>query len=196
MRDGSRAWAGLAALLCVLALAARALPAEAIDWQPALALHQPWRAFSSAALHYSLMHLGANLLGALFVGALGVAADAPPRLAWAWLAAWPLTQFGLLMQPALLHFGGLSGVLHAGTAVVATHLLLAERGRRRAIGAAILGVVIVKVLSETPWGEPLRHPPQWDIAVAPLAHATGLVAGVFCAAVAQGIHHFRSAPRA
>lgn len=185
MRDGSRAWAGLAALLCVLAIAARAVPAGAIDWQPALAMSEPWRAFSAAALHYSTLHLGANLLGAVLVGALGVVADVPRRLVWAWFAAWPLTQLGLLMQPALLHFGGLSGVLHAGTAVVATHLLLAEHGRRRAIGAAILGCVVVKVASEAPWGEPLRQLPQWDIAVAPLAHATGTLAGVFCAALAQ-----------
>ena len=192
MRSGSLAWAGLAALLCGLALAALALPPESIDWQPGLAWHAPWRAFSAAALHYSGLHLGANLLGALLVGALGVVAEAPLRLACAWLVAWPLTQFGLLMQPALLHFGGLSGVLHAGTAILATHLLLATHGRRRAIGAAILALVCLKVISEAPWGEPLRRLPEWDIAVAPLAHATGLVAGVLCAALAHIAHALRS----
>jgi membrane associated rhomboid family serine protease len=74
MQHGAGAWAGLAALLCALAvgaaLAVRWLPAEAIDWQPALAAHEPWRAFSAAALHYSALHLAANLLGALLVGAL------------------------------------------------------------------------------------------------------------------------------
>ena len=106
------------------------------------------------------------------------------RLALAWLAAWPLTQLGLLAQPALLHYGGLSGVLHAGVAVAALHL--AWRGGRgeRWIGAALLGGLALKVASEAPWGAPLRHPAGWDIAVAPAAHACGLVAGLLYAAVA------------
>jgi hypothetical protein len=104
-------------------------------------------------------------------------------MAAAWCAAWPLTQFGLLLQPGLRHFGGLSGVLHAGTAVIAVHLLLAATGRRRAIGGAILLCLVVKVASEEPWGAPLRTLAGWDIAVAPLAHATGLAAGVLCAVV-------------
>jgi len=199
MTAGSRAWVGLAVLLCALAcgvaLAARWLPPEAIDWQPGLAARQPWRAFSAAALHYSALHLGANLLGAVLVGALGVSAELPTRMSWAWFAAWPLTQFGLLVKPELLHFGGLSGVLHAGAAVAATQLLLAARGRRRAIGAAILLCILVKVVSEAPWGEPLRHRPEWDIAVAPLAHATGLLAGVLCALLAHGIATLRRSPR-
>ena len=199
MTVGSRAWAGLAALLCVLAggvaLAARWLPPEAIDWQPGLVAHEPWRAFSAAALHYSALHLGANLLGAGLVGALGLAAEVPVRMAVAWFVAWPLTQIGLLLKPELLHFGGLSGVLHAGAAVTATHLLLTATGRRRAIGAAILLCIVVKVASEAPWGEPLRRLPEWDIAVAPLAHATGLVAGVLCALLAHLIAQLRRSPR-
>jgi rhomboid family GlyGly-CTERM serine protease len=196
MDAGSRAWIGLAALLCALAggvawaavFAPHGLPPTAIDWQPDLALHEPWRAFSAAALHYSALHLGANLVGCVLVAALGVTAQVPRHMAWAWFAAWPLTQLGLLLQPALLHFGGLSGVLHAGVAVAATHLLLTATGRRRMLGAAVLIGASIKVVSEAPWGEPLRHLPEWDIAVAPLAHATGLVAGVVCALLAHRIH--------
>jgi hypothetical protein len=37
----------------------------------------------------------------------------------------------------------------------------------------------------------LRHPPGWDIATAPFAHASGLVAGLaaamFCDALAQAL---------
>jgi rhomboid family GlyGly-CTERM serine protease len=200
MDDGSRAWVGLAALLCALAggvaLSTPGLPPTAIDWQPGLALHEPWRAFSAAALHYSARHLGANILGCVLVAALGVTAQVPPRMAWAWFGAWPLTQLGLLLQPALLHFGGLSGVLHAGVAVTATHLLLTATGRRRVLGAAVLIGVGIKVVGETPWGQPLRHLPEWDIAVAPLAHATGLIAGVSCALLAHLIHTLRRPLRA
>ena len=124
------------------------------------------------------MHLLANLAGALLVGALGWFARVPASVAVAWLLAWPLTQVGLLARPELLHYGGLSGVLHAGTACVAVHLILHARGPRRAIGALLLGALAIKVVSEVPWGPALRHPAGWDIATAPFAHASGLVAGL------------------
>jgi rhomboid family GlyGly-CTERM serine protease len=179
-RRGALAWAAFAVLLCVAAAIAWPLDREAIDWQPSLAFTQPWRALSAVFVHYSPMHLGANVAGALVVGALGHAAQVPPRSLVAWCAAWPLTQLGLLLQPELLHYGGLSGLLHAGVAVIGVHLLRA--GPRR-IGVAMLAVLLAKVLSETPWSGALRHPLGWDIAVAPLAHATGALSGALCGLV-------------
>lgn len=177
----SRAWAVLAAVFALAALIALAAPPAAIDWQPGRAAAQPWRAWSAAALHYSPLHLGANLAGTLLVALLGAAA----RVGWpavaAWAAAWPLTQFGLLLRPDLLHYGGLSGVLHAGVAVAALHVLLNDTApRRRLIGAAILALLAVKVIGEAPWGPVLTRPAGWDIDVAPFAHASGLAAGVLC----------------
>ena len=184
--DGGRAWSALAVVLALGALAAFFAHAnEAIDWQPALALREPWRALSAALVHYSALHLAANLAGTALVGALGRVARVPARSAAAWLAAWPLTQLGLLAEPELRHFGGLSGVLHAGTACVAWHLIVHAHGPRRAIGALLLAVLAAKVISESPWGPALRHPAGWDIATAPAAHASGLVAGLLCAALAD-----------
>ena len=157
-------------------------------WQPELAFSQPWRAWSAACVHYSGLHLTANLAGALLVAALGWAARVPARSVVAWAVAWPLTQFGLLIQPALLQYGGLSGVLHAGVVVVSIHLLFeGTRTQRRVAGATLL-IVLLKVLSEAPWAGPLSHPADWDIAVAPMAHASGLVAGVLTATAAQAWH--------
>ena len=177
MRRPGRAWAALAALLAAASVVAFLLPAPLLDWQPTLAAAEPWRAFSSAFVHWSPLHLGANVAGALVVGAFGYAA----RLAWpavlAWLAAWPLTQLALLVQPALLHYGGLSGVLHAGVAVAALWIARAERGRPQAVALAVLGGLALKILLEKPWAAALTHPPGWDIAVAPLAHAAGALAG-------------------
>jgi rhomboid family GlyGly-CTERM serine protease len=175
--DGGRAWCGLAALLAVGAALAFGHAQNALDWQPALALREPWRAVSAAFVHYSALHLLANLAGTALVGALGFFAHVRARVAAAWLVAWPLTQIGLLARPDLLHYGGLSGVLHAGATCVAMELVVRARGPRRAIGALLLFAVIVKVASETPWGEALRHPAGWDIATAPFAHASGLAAG-------------------
>lgn len=181
-----RAWGGLAALLGVVALAGWATPHGALDWQPALALTQPWRAFSAVGVHFSLLHLLANLAGVAAVGALGISARAPLSATWAWVAAWPLTQLGLLLEPALLHYGGLSGVLHAGVAVIAVVLLwLPNASTRRWVGIALLAGLILKIVLEAPWGAPLRYPAGIDIAVAPLAHASGLVAGLLCAIVAR-----------
>jgi rhomboid family GlyGly-CTERM serine protease len=174
-------------LLCAGALLALGADPSRIDWQPSLAWHEPWRALSAAAVHYSTLHLAANLAGALLVGALGAAARVPWHSVAAWAVAWPLTQFGLLVEPALSHFGGLSGVLHAGVAVVSVQLIAADDRYRRRIGIAILVVLVAKVCSETPWGEPLRHPAGWDIAIAPLAHATGLVSGSLCAIVSLAL---------
>ncbi len=188
MKRAGRAWAALAALLAAASVVAFLLPAPLLDWQPTLAAAEPWRAFSAAFVHWSPLHLGANVAGALVVGAFGYAA----RLAWpavlAWLAAWPLTQLGLLVQPALAHYGGLSGVLHAGVAVAALALVTQELGPRRLLGSAVLVGLLVKLALEEPWGAPLRPGDGgFDIATAPVAHASGVLAGLVCAGVALAL---------
>lgn len=180
------AWVGVALLLGGLALAGWHVERSLLDWQPSLAIAQPWRAFSAVAVHYSRTHLLANLGATALVGALGLAARVSWPGVWAWLAAWPLTQLGLWLRPDLTHYGGLSGVLHAGVAVLAMHLLIAGTHVQRGVGALVLAGLCVKVLSESPWGPALRAAPAWGISVAPLAHASGLCAGVLCAAIAHG----------
>ena len=181
---GCRGWLALTACLGLAALAASGFPAAALDWQPGLAASEPWRAWTAAAVHFSALHLGANLAGAVLVGALGVAARVSPAMVWAWAVAWPLTHEALLLRPDLLHYGGLSGVLHAGAAVVAIELLLTGAKGRRFVGAAVLAGLLAKVIGEAPWGPALRHPLGWDIATAPFAHATGAACGVACALIA------------
>jgi rhomboid family GlyGly-CTERM serine protease len=189
-RRSAKSWLALTALFMFTSLIAWPINHQAIDWQPALALTQPWRAFTAALIHYSPMHLAANLVGAVLVGIFGWAAQAPRRMTIAWLIAWPLTQFGLLVQPSLLHYGGLSGVLHAGVIVVCVHLMFQGTTAQRRVGWATLLVVIAKVLMETPWQGPLSYPAEWDIAVAPMAHATGVIAGLLmgllCAVLGRG----------
>lgn len=176
-----RAWAALALLMALAALAAWPADASRLDWQPALAAREPWRALTAAAVHYSPLHLGANVAGAVLVGALGVVARVPGRIVLAWLMAWPLTQAGLLLRPDLLHYGGLSGVLHAGVSAAALWLVVHDRGRRQWIGAAILMVLTLKIVAESPWGPAVQSREGWDIAVAPFAHASGALCGLLCA---------------
>jgi rhomboid family GlyGly-CTERM serine protease len=181
LRRPGRAWVALSLLLGAGALLGWWAPAAALDWQPARAFTQPWRAWSAAFVHWSALHLGANLLGVALVAALGQAAALPARAALAWCLAWPLGHLGLLLEPALAHYGGLSGVLHAGVAVAGWWLVVAARGRPRAVGLAVLAGLALKLVLEDPFGAPLARPAGWDIAIAPLAHATGALAGSLAA---------------
>ena len=174
-------WAALCGLAAGGALLAQPIDPALLRWQPELAAAQPWRSISAAWVHFSPLHLGANLLGTALVAALGISAGCGRRAALAWALAWPLTHLALLAQPGLRQYGGLSGLLHAGVAVASWQLLRGDRGRRRAIGAALAAGLLLKLLLEAPWQGPLRQVPGWDIAIAPLAHASGAAAGWLCA---------------
>ncbi len=184
MSRPGRAWLLVGVLLGACALLGWPLRHESIDWQPALWSSQPWRALSAVGVHYSVQHLVGNLAGVLLAAVFGLAALVPARMAGAWLAAWPMTHLGLLVKPELLHYGGLSGVVHAGVAIVIVFVLITGTRRQRWVGGAVAAGFCAKLLSESPWGEALRHPAGWDIAVAPIAHATGALAGVLCAVAA------------
>jgi len=186
------AWAGLSLGLAALAGLAWWLPREWLDWQPALWASEPWRALSAALVHWSAQHLTANLAGCGVLALLGWAGRL--RATPAWLAAWPLTQLGLLAQPALAHYGGLSGLLHAGVAVAALELL-ARGGRQRRLGAAIAAGLALKLWLEQPLGTPLRAVAGWDIAIAPFSHLSGALAGALSALVWLGWQRARASSR-
>ncbi|HET9646446.1 MAG TPA: rhombosortase [Burkholderiaceae bacterium] len=181
---GSRAWVALACAMAVGAILCWPLPPEWLQrlrWDPVYAWTQPWRWWTAAFVHLSPRHLVGNLAGAFVVGALGHAARVPLRCTLAWLCAWPLTHIALRLQPDLLFYGGLSGVLHAGAAIVACRLALEDPRRERLIGLAVLAGLAVKIAIEGPVGSAVRKMPDWDIPIVPLAHAAGFVAGVLCA---------------
>ncbi|MES1163987.1 MAG: hypothetical protein ABUL50_13090, partial [Rhizobacter sp.] len=134
-------------------------------------------------------HLAGNLAGIALAAVYGVAAMVPARLAWAWLVAWPLTHLGLLVRPDLLHYGGLSGVVHAGVSAITVWVLATARTRaQRWVGALVAIGFVGKLLSEAPWGATLRQPAGWDITIAPIVHTTGAIAGALCALLAIALH--------
>ncbi len=136
---------------------------------------------TAAWVHWSGLHLAANLVGTALVAALGTVAGCGRRAAMAWALAWPISHMGLLLQPELMAYGGLSGLLHAGVAVAGWQLLRGELGQRQVIGAALLGGLVLKLLLEAPWQGPLRTVAGWDIAIAPMAHVSGSATGLLCA---------------
>jgi rhomboid family GlyGly-CTERM serine protease len=176
------AWIGLALLgLLSPALLTGIGTRPAIDWRPSLALAEPWRWWSAAWVHLSGPHLLVNAVGAAVVALAGAIAHLPWRAAGAWALAWPLTHLLLLVRPSIVSYGGLSGVLHAGVAVVAVWLARSQHARSRPIGWALLAGLAVKVMFEAPWRELLPYSPTLGIATVPFAHAAGLVAGALSA---------------
>ena len=259
LRIDGMAWVMLTALLCAGAAVATAMSAEngvvqatgplanALDWQAALGLREPWRLWTCAWVHWSAAHLLVNLVGAIVVAFVGWRARLSAAAALAWFLAWPTTQLAMAalgserVAAAMPHYGGLSGVLHAGVVVLGlslawpvvrartrlpaapsrmdtgfvatrasaiepsritegpwamtemgTHTVLpvstldqpapvAEIGRplrERWIGVAIVAGTLLKVLFEAPWDLAPRPSEALGMAVAPVAHACGVLAGL------------------
>ncbi|WP_422565337.1 rhombosortase [Ideonella sp.] len=189
----SGAWPALALSLALFALALFNQATEAWDWQPALAGTEPWRAWTAAAVHWTPAHLQMNLAGCAALAWLGWRADLGPREALAWALAWPLTQVGLLLQPALLHYGGLSGVLHAGVVLVAWGLV-SQGGSNRWLGLIMAGGLLAKLISEQPWRAEVQRVPGYDFQVAPMAHSSGALAGLVCGALVLGWSRWQRGP--
>ncbi len=178
------AWLAVAAALGAGSLLAWWAGPAALDWQPQRAWPEAWRWWSAALVHWSPMHLGANLLATALIAAYGWAARVPRVVALAWVASWPFTHLALLAKPELAHYGGLSGILHAGAAAVTLWLVMRAEGAQRVIGWMMLAGQCVKLLLERPWGAALHAPSELDVAVAPLAHASGSIAGALLTVLA------------
>ena len=263
LRVDGGAWALLAALLCSGAIVVTAICAgsagalgqaplaRALDWRPALGLHQPWRLWTCAWVHASAEHLLVNVAGAIVVAFVGWRGRLPATAALAWLAAWPLVQVAMAtlgaerLAAVMPRYDGLSGVLHAGVMVAGLSLAwpmvrapargsrpppppplpgdaefvpsrgsaiepsritegpwaMTDRGSltavpastldqaaidpppvgrspERWIGLAIVAGTVAKVVLEAPWNLTPRPSAALGIAVAPVAHACGIAAGL------------------
>jgi len=177
--------------------------AQALVMRPDAGLSQhPWAWWTTAWLHGSTPHLLRNLAGLTLMAALGtlVSPSRPAALA-GWLA-WPLTQLGMLAEPTLSSYVGLSGVLHAGVTVLALHAVTAPLRQPkpattsptvsslapsntglRLSGIALLAGLAGKVLMENPWGQALVASTSSAINVAPWAHLSGCAAGALATGV-------------
>jgi membrane associated rhomboid family serine protease len=190
-RTGAWCWAGVSLILAWPAIWMNWVPlAQPTDTWPALAqswvlhpdagVHQaPWVWWTSAWLHGSAQHLWRNMAGLALLACLGRLYRLRPLASLAWLAAWPLTQVGMLWQPQVLHtYIGMSGVLYAGMAVIAVQQIRFGHTRsHRLLGWALIWGSITRILLENPWQHPLIQTSWSDITVAPWAHLSGGMAG-------------------
>lgn len=155
--------------------------AQLMALHPDAGWHQPLRAWWAAAwLHGSAAHWQHNLQALGLLTLLGAILRAPPRTALAWLLAWPLTHVGMLLHHPLHTYIGLSGVLHAGAAILAWHGLTVRKWPNlptQLPAGILLATLILKILMENPWHNSLIRPAGSDINVAPWAHLSGVVAG-------------------
>jgi hypothetical protein len=170
---------------------------DLLDWQPALWPGQPWRAWSAGLVHWSAAHLGLNLLACAVLIAWGHAAALGPKQTLAWFMAWPLTHALLAFTPSLTHYGGLSGMLHAGVSIGAYALVWHGPRPRRWVGILVLLGLAIKLAIELPfWAQwpgfdPALKPHSWPPAqvlvgapgyrVASDAHLSGALSGLVCA---------------
>ena len=123
----SRGWLLLCALHGVASMLlwwAREPALAALTWRADAWDRQPWTLWTSAWVHLNTPQLIFNqiALGALTAFAWVIRPNWTCTLAW--LLAWPLGQLSLLWWPQIGYAVGLSGLLHAGTAVMAMHLVL------------------------------------------------------------------------
>lgn len=203
MRSGPRssqqayAWTGLAGLLAAMAVVIwrvqhhDAAVASLLEWHRASPPHEVWRNWTSAGLHWSMWHLGANLAGCLALVVWGRACALGTGPTVAWLLAWPLTQASLWLTADLQHYGGLSGVLHAGVAIGATQLLIRRSRAERELGIWVMTGLACKLVLETPSPlsaalhavDPLDVSGYAGFSVAYQVHWAGSLAGVACAAL-------------
>lgn len=167
-------WLALCGLAAMGTLAALALPDAQLNWQAQRWVTEPWRLVTAAFVHGPGWHRAANLGALALLAWAGWRLNLPARDALAWALAWPLAHALLALLPGLAHYGGLSGWLHAGVAIVALRLI--ADGQR--LGWLWLAALALKLLLEAPWGPVVRTIPGWPMPVVPAAHALGALAGV------------------
>jgi rhomboid family GlyGly-CTERM serine protease len=197
LRRPGAAWCAVSLSLLIGSLLSPLLQGvSALEWQPSLAATQPWRWWSAAFVHYSTLHLIGNLTGLALTAAFGWVTHMPLRAAVAWFTAWPLTHLAFLwLVPDLLHYGGLSGVVHAGVAIVITQVLITGTRSQRWVVGAVLAGLAAKIATETPWGDAVQRHEGWDIGIAPMAHVTGVLSGTLCVLLAQAWRWWRQQQR-
>ena len=154
--------------------------APALTWRANSWWTHPWTLWTSAWVHLNPPHLISNLLAMGGVAAVGWVLRPNVRCTVAWLLAWPLTQVSLLCWPQVDYAVGLSGLMHAGTLLLAVQIALVRipiRGARF-WGLLLIWGVLTKVVLERGWANPIVWDASNNLWVVQAAHVTGAFWGV------------------
>jgi rhomboid family GlyGly-CTERM serine protease len=157
-------------------------PPAAWALHPSAGLHQsPLNYWTCAWLHANAQHLAANLAALALILVIGWRIKLPPLSAAAWGLAWPLTHLALLLDVRLGTYYGLSGVLHAGVAILALTLITrrgADTPPMPTIGWLLLVGLLAKCGLENPGLHATLPRPDLGMNVAPMAHWAGALVGI------------------
>lgn len=184
---GSRAWLLLCALHGVASMLlwwAREPAVQALTWRAELWPAQPWTLWTSAWVHLNTPHLIGNQLALGALTAAGWVLRPPLSATLAWALSWPLLQASLDWWPHVGYAVGLSGLLHAGVMVLGLHLLVgAAPQRARPWGAILVSGLLIKLLIEQGWRQPVVWDPGNEVSVVQAAHLAGAVWGALLGAL-------------
>jgi membrane associated rhomboid family serine protease len=194
MTPGS-AWLRLCAGLALSSIAVTAIalggdsnPALHLAWQASTWAQAPWTWWTASLVHLSWTHLGANLLGLGAVAVLGYAVGANRFAFAALMLAWPLSNLGLAwgqqLWPEVSNCSGLSGLLHAATAILWSFVAINFAPTRfsRFISWMLFGGVTLKLMLEQPWSHPVVFDPSFGFEVVQASHWVGTLMGAACGA--------------
>ena len=158
-----------------------------LQWDADQWTRRIWSLWSSALLHRSAWHLCANLLVLGTLALLGWAWRLPVSATLAWLLAWPLGTLALLAWPGIHLYAGLSGLLHAGLAVAWARV--AVFGADRPLSFLLLTGLVLKLLDEHGWSQPVAFSARWGFDIVNAAHLSGALAGASSGLVAALAAH-------
>lgn len=179
----SRAWLVLCAVHGVASMLmwwAREPAVVALTWRADTWSTQPWTLWTSAWIHLSTPHLIGNQLALGALTAFGWMARPRLSAAVAWALCWPLVQVSLPLWPHIGYAVGLSGLLHAGAAVMAMHLLMGSLPipKARRWGGLLLAGLLAKLIFEQGWVRPVTWDASNEISVVLAAHLVGALWGL------------------
>ncbi len=185
------AWAGLCSALALASLVAWAGGKQAsLVWHAIAWPQHPWMLWTASLAHLTTAHLLANLAALLVLAVLGgfLRAQWPATLAV--LLAWPLGTLALVLWPDIAYFAGMSGLLMAMLAVLCVQA--ATQAGTRAASVVLLVVLVLKLLSERAWSQPMAFDPHWGFNVVNAAHLSGALAGAGSALLVRALVALRA----
>jgi hypothetical protein len=184
MKSGSRSWLLLCALHAVGSMLlwwAGESAYKPLVWRADHAWQAPWTWWTSAWVHLNTAHLISTQIAMGMLAALAWVVRPSRRSTVVWLLSWPLLQLSLLVWPQIGYAVGLTGLLHAGVAIVGVDLLLRRIRipKARRWGSLLLLALLVKLLIEQAWRQPVVWNAADDMAVVQALHLSGVTWGVF-----------------
>ncbi len=149
-------------------------------WRADHAWATPWTWWTSAWVHLNTAHLIGNQIGMGMLAALAWVVRPSWRTTVVWWLSWPLLQISLLVWPQIGYAVGLTGLLHAGAAILGVDLLLRRIRipKARRWGALLLLALLVKLLIEHAWHQPVVWDSADEMAVVQALHLSGVFWGV------------------